>query len=509
MARIAIGGFLHETNCFVDMRTDYEYYAQGGDFPPLARGAEVIERTQGSSYGMSGFLSEIDPAHDLVPLIWGHAGAGGYITDDAFERIVGELVGGISKAMSESVPLDAVYLDLHGAMCSETYPDAEGELLRRVRACVGADIPVVITLDYHVNLTEQMVDNCDGMAIYLTYPHIDRQHTGSRSARILMRILKDGIPRYNAIRRIPFLLPLNYQCTLIEPTKAIIEASVAGETGDVVNLNYAAGFPPSDLSECGPAVACHAYTQEAADAAADMLEAMVLEREAQFAEPLMTPDEAVTKAIELANEGAKEGPVVIADTQDNPGCGGTCDTTGMLAALVRHGAEGVAMCVMADADAARAASDAGVGAEITLDLGGHNSVEGDAPYHGTFKVAALSDGRFVTTGKSIPGRNIDIGPCAVLQIGGIEIVVASKRMQAFDQDIFKHIGIEPAERRILVLKSTCHFRADFDPIASHTLVAVAPGAHIVDPRVYPYKYLRGGVRLLPMGEAFESEEYGV
>ena len=97
----------------------------------------------------------------------------------------------------------------------------------------------------------------------------------------------------------------------------------------------------------------------------------------------------------------------------------------------------------------------------------------------------------------------------MLQIGGIEIVVASKRMQAFDQDIFKHIGIEPAERRILVLKSTCHFRADFDPIASHTLVAVAPGAHIVDPRVYPYKYLRGGVRLLPMGEAFESEEYGV
>jgi microcystin degradation protein MlrC len=496
MARIAIGGFLHETNCFVPMRTDYAYYAAGGDFPPLARGQEVIERTQGSSYGMSGFLDTIAPEHELVPLIWGHAGAGGYITDDAFERIVGELVGGLSAAM----PLDAVYLDLHGAMCSETYPDAEGELLRRVRACVGPDIPVVITLDYHVNLTEQMARNCDGMAIYLTYPHIDRQHTGARSARILMRILKEGIPRGVAIRRIPFLLPLNYQCTLVEPTKALIAASVAGEGGDVVNLSYGAGFPPSDLAECGPAVVCHAYTQEAADKAADMLEAMVLEREAEFAEPLMTPDEAVSKAMELAKTA--NGPVVIADTQDNPGCGGTCDTTGMLEALVRLGAEGVAMCVMCDPDAARAATDAGVGAELTLELGAKYEIEGVKPYHGTFKVTALSDGRFVTTGKSIPGRNIDIGPCAVLKIGGIEIVVASKRMQAFDQDIFKHIGIEPAERKILVLKSTCHFRADFDPIASTTLVAVAPGAHIVDPRVYPYKYLRKGVRLLPLGEAF-------
>jgi microcystin degradation protein MlrC len=500
MARIAIGGFLHETNCFVDMRTDYAYYANGGDFPPLARGQEVIERTKGSSYGMSGFLDTIAPEHELVPLLWGHAGAGGYVTDDAFERIVGELVGGISLAMSGAKPLDAVYLDLHGAMCSETYPDAEGELLRRVRAAVGPDIPVVITLDYHVNLTKQMVDNCDGMAIYLTYPHIDRQHTGSRSARILMRILKEGIPRGKAIRRIPFLLPLNYQCTLVEPSKALIEASVAGETGDVANLCYAAGFPPSDLAECGPAVACHAYSQEAADAAADRLEAMVLEREAEFAEPLMTPDEAVSKAMELA-KGANR-PVVIADTQDNPGCGGTCDTTGMLEALVRLGAEGVAMCVMTDPAAAEAATKAGVGAEIALDLGGKHAIPGDKPYRGKFKVTALSDGKFVTTGKSIPGRHIAIGPCAVLQIGGIEIVVASKRMQAFDQDIFKHIGIEPAKKKILVLKSTCHFRADFDPIASTTLVAVAPGAHVVDPRVYPYKFLRKGVRLLPLGEEF-------
>ncbi|MDD9877404.1 MAG: M81 family metallopeptidase [Magnetovibrio sp.] len=502
MARIAIGGFLHETNCFVPMRTDYDYYAKGGEFPPLARRDEVIERTRGTPFGMAGFLDEMAGEHELVPLIWGHAGAGGYITDDAFERIVGELVGMLSQAL----PVDAVYLDLHGAMCSETYPDAEGELLRRVRATVGTEVPVVITLDYHVNLTEEMVANCDGMAIYLTYPHIDRQHTGGRSAKLLRRILAEGIPRGKAIRRMPFLLPLNFQCTLVEPTQAIIEASVAGEGGEVLNLSYGAGFPPSDLAECGPAVVCHAYTQEAADKAADALAAMVNAREPEFAEPLLETAEAVRQAIEISQGASK--PVIIADTQDNPGCGGTCDTTGLLAELHKQGAEGVALCVMWDGQAAEAAHAAGLGAEITVELGGKHDIPGDAPFHGTFTVSALSDGQFTTTGKSIPGRKVNLGPTAVLSIGGIDIVTASRRMQAYDQDIFKHIGIEPSARKILALKSTCHFRADFDPIAEKTLVCLAPGAHVVDPRVYPYKYLRPGVRLLPEGPAFEPGNGG-
>ncbi len=497
MARIAIGGYSHETNCFVPMRTDYEHYAQGGEFPPLARREEVIERSKGATFGMSGFLDTIDPSHELVPLIWGQGGAGGYITDDCFERIVGELVGMLSQAM----PVDAVYLDLHGAMCSLTYEDAEGEVLRRVRACVGPDIPVVVSLDYHANVSEATVALTDGMAIYLTYPHIDRQGTGSRAARILMRVLEEGMPSGRAIRRIPFLLPLNFQCTLIEPTKGIVDASVAGEGGEILDLCYAAGFPPSDLDECGPSVVCHAYSQEAADAAADRLAAMIMAREDQFAEPLMEPDDAVVEAMRIAETASK--PVVIADTQDNPGCGGTCDTTGLLEALVRHDAQGTAMCVMWDADAAEAAHAAGKGERITVDLGGKHGPEGVTPYHGTFTVTALTDGRFVTTGRSIGGRHINIGPTALLTIGGVSIVVASKRMQAYDQDIFRHIGVAPEKQKILVLKSTCHFRADFDPIAEKTLVAVAPGAHIVDSTRYPFQYLREGVRLLPNGPEFK------
>ena len=184
MARIAIGGFLHETHCFVPMRTDYDYYARGGEFPPLARQGEVIERTQGGSFGMSGFLDTIDPAHELVPLIWGHAGAGGYITDDCFERIVGELVGMLSQAM----PVDAVYLDLHGAMVAETTDDGEGTLLENIRK-IAPGIPIAVTYDLHTNLTQKMVDNCTCLIGYKTYPHIDMVEVGSQIAHVLMRTI--------------------------------------------------------------------------------------------------------------------------------------------------------------------------------------------------------------------------------------------------------------------------------------------------------------------------------
>ncbi|MDP6388509.1 MAG: M81 family metallopeptidase [Alphaproteobacteria bacterium] len=497
MARIAHGGFMHETNCFVPMRTDYEYYARGGESPPLARGEEIYQRLTGSSYGTSGFLDEMRDRHELVPLIWGAGGAGGYVTDDAFERIVGELVGGLSRAM----PVDAVYLDLHGAMCSESFEDAEGEVLRRVRATVGPDLPLVISLDYHANVTERIAALVDGMAIYLTYPHIDRQHTGGRAARILDRVLTEGRPTHRTFRKAPFLLPLNFQCTLVDPTKAIVDATVEGEGGDILNLSYAAGFPPSDLFECGPAVICHGYDGAVVEAAADGIFAMVTGAEADFAEELLTPDEAVTQAMELSKSAKL--PVVIADTQDNPGCGGTGDTTGLLEAFVRHDAQGVAMCVMCDAQAAAAAHAAGEGGEITVDLGGKHDIPGDKPFAGTFTVTRLGDGQFTTTGKSIPGREVNLGPTALLTIGGIGVVTASRRMQAFDQDIFRHVGIEPKEQKILGLKSTCHFRADFDPIAEKTLIVLAPGAHIVDSSQYPFKYLRPGVRLAPMGPEHE------
>ncbi len=493
MARIAIGGFHHETNCFVPGVTDYAYFAQHRDRPPLCRDDDIFEWLPNANFALSRFIELMADRHELVPTVWTSGGAGALVSRDAFERISAELVGALSRKM----PVDAVYLDLHGACVSEDFEDGESELLRRVRATVGPDIPVVVSHDYHANVTPETAQLCDALFAYLTYPHVDRPGTGERAAHGMDIILRRGMPAGKALRKLPFLIPLTYQCTMSEPSKSIVDASVAGVGGDVVSLAYLAGFPPSDQYWCGPSVVCHAYTQEAADRAADALEAKILALEPDFAVPEADPDAAVQEAMRIAATATR--PVVIADTQDNPGAGGTCDTTGMLDALVRNHATGAALGIMCDPDAASAAHAAGEGAQITIALGGKGGIPGDAPYEATFEVAKLGDGRFTCTGPNLGGRRMDLGPMALLRIGGVDIVTASKRAQASDQEMFRHLGVEPVQKKILVLKSSVHFRAHFEPIAEKVIVALAPGGHISDPRRYPYRKLRSGVRLTPLG----------
>ncbi len=497
MARIAIAGFQHETNCFVDSRTDFEYFAAHRDRPPLVYGADVVKWLAGNSFAIAGFMRDMEKRHDLVPLLWTSGGAGGMVTRDAFERIAGSLVG----RLSEALPVDAVYLDLHGAMVTEDFEDGEGEVLRRVRAAVGPGIPVVASLDYHANVTPQMVELTDALIAYRTYPHVDRIETGQYAARAMEVLLERGRPAGRALRKIPFLIPLNGQCTLVDPSKRVVDGSRVAD-GDLVNLSYLAGFPPSDLHWCGPSVIAHAWTQQAADRAADAMLEEILSQEANFAEEMVTPEVGVARAIEVSRTAKR--PVVIADTQDNPGCGGTADATGLLKALVSADAKGAVLGFLCDADAARAAHAAGEGARIQIALGGHSGPAGVSSLEATFHVAKLGSGKFRSEGAVSGGREIDVGPMALLTLGGVSIVVTSKRLQAYDQAGFRHIGIEPAQQKILALKSTCHYRAEFEPLASEVIVVLAPGYYLADPALYPYRKLRAGVRLRPMGPEFRG-----
>src|SRR3712207_2457796 len=202
----------------------------------------------------------MEAEHALLPLLWTSGGAGGLVTADAYERIAGELVG----RLSEAGEVDGVYLDLHGAMVSEPFEDGEGELLRRVRAVVGPEVPVVISLDYHANVTPAMVEHSDAVLAYLTYPHVDRNETGRRAATAMRQVLRRGRTTVRALRKAPFLLPLNDQCTLVEPSRGVVRGSVVA-AGDLASLAYLAGFPPSDLFWCGPAVVAHGWNQTAVD----------------------------------------------------------------------------------------------------------------------------------------------------------------------------------------------------------------------------------------------------
>lgn len=491
MSRIAIGGFGHETNSFVSHRADYAYFADHRDRPPLARGEAIFDWLRDGVFPITSFMQAMRDEHSLIPLVWAHGGAGGPVTDDAFERVAGELIGRLSEAM----PVDAVYLDLHGAMVSVPFEDAEGELLRRVRAVVG-DIPIVVSLDYHANITPEMVEHCDGMVVFLTYPHVDRPETGLRAARLLSSLIGKPRPRGRAIRHMPFLIPTTAQCTLIEPSRGIVSESRLLD-GSLLSLCYAAGFPPSDMLWCGPAVVAYADSQSEADFAADALERLIASREKEFDVTLLSPSEGVARAIAISKSASK--PVILADVQDNPGGGGGADTTGILRSLIKAKATNAVVGILCDADAAAAAHAAGEGQEVEISLGGHSPTVGVEPLYARYKVKKLGSGRFRTSGAVAGGLDVDLGPMALLAVDGTEIVVSSKRMQALDLEPFRHLGVEPAKRNVVVVKSAVHFRAEFEPIAEQVLLVAAPGAFADNPEEYPYRRLRKTVRLRPCG----------
>lgn len=499
MARIAVGGFQHETNTFAPSKADYAAFLAPGSWPALVSGPDMFEAVKGINIPIAGFIEQAqDLGHDLVPTTWTSTSPSAHVTDSAFERIAGLILDGIRAAQ----PVDAVYLCLHGAMVTESREDGEGELLGRVRALVGPDLPVVASLDLHANVTPEMIHFADCLDAYRTYPHVDMAATGARVARTLDTMLHARHPGRpsRALRQIPFLIPLPWQCTMAEPAGGLYRMIPELEAEHGASLSFATGFPAADIHHCGASVFAYGADGGKAAAAADRLAAAVIAAEGDFAGKLYEPDEGVREAMRIAARASR--PVVLSDTQDNPGAGGDSDTTGMLRALVENRAEGAALGLMVDPEAALIAHKAGVGAEISLALGGKSGVPGDAPFEGRFTVEVLSDGRFTATGPFYEGAHMRLGPSARLRIGGTEVVVASKKVQMADRMMYRFVGIEPESRKILVNKSSVHFRADFAPIAETILVCIAPGPMLADPAALPWRNLRPGIRLRPFGPVF-------
>ena len=490
--RVLIAGFQHETNTFAPSKTTYQDFLRGGAFPALVRGAELLAMRD-VNIPMGGFVGAMDDA-ELVPVLWAGATPAAHVTRDAFETIAGEIV-----QSARAGTIDAIYLDLHGAMVCEHLDDGEGELLQRLRAVVGPRVPIVASLDLHANVTERMLTCADALVAYRTYPHVDMAETGARAAFLLRRLMQRGNALYRASQQIPFLLPLNAMCTLTEPARGIYQAMAAAEAQHGLSLSFAMGFPAADFPECGALVWGYgdsdSITQEVA-----RLTDLVTSQEAQWAVPLLSPEEAVRTAMAIAANASR--PVVIADTQDNPGGGGDSNTTGMLRALVACGAQDAAIGLMVDPAAAAAAHAAGPGADITIALGGQSGVSGDSPFEATFRVEQLSDGRCRYGGPMLHGKCSDLGPSARLSLGGVQIVVTSHKDQMLDRNLYRMAGVEPEKMKILVNKSSVHFRADFEPIAEAVLVAKAPGPLLADPADYPWTRLRKGLRLRPLGPAF-------
>lgn len=500
MPRFLIAGFQHETNTFAPSLADWPAFTRGDSFPAYMRGAAMVDTLAGTNIPVAGFIASArQRGWQLLPSAWAGAIPSSYVTEDAFERIAGAIVED-AQAARDSGGLDGIYLDLHGAAVAQHALDSEGELLARLRAVVGPFVPLVASLDLHANVTERMLREADALVAYRTYPHVDMAATGELAAELMARRLKAGQREPMAWRRLPFLIPLNAQSTWMQPAKALYDELLALDREHGTLLSFCMGFPASDFEECAPMVWGHG---EAAERAVQALYARVAEP-SQWRPDYLDARDAVAQAMALAENAAK--PVVIADTQDNPGAGGDSNTTGMLHALLQQGAGKrfpgqVALGLMYDPAAGRAAHEAGIGAEIELTLGTavptFSGQPSDAPVRGRFKVLALADGRCTLTGPMMTGVSVQLGPSACLEIAGIRVAVVGGKKQLLDRELLRMVGVHTEQMRIVVVKSSNHFRADFTPHASHVLVAKAAGPMAADPADLPWTRLPAHIRRRP------------
>jgi microcystin degradation protein MlrC len=499
---VFVAGFHHETNTFAPSPADWAAFTCGAGYPAYVRGDAMLAQMAPGSSAMGGFLTEaLEHGWTLRPSVWAGAMPSNRITTEAFERLCGEIVADLQAG-----PVDAIYLDLHGAAVAENADDAEGELLARLRAVVGPALPIVASLDLHANVTARMLALTTAMTAYRTYPHVDMRATGVRAARMLARrLVPAALARAMHAERAPFLLPLNAQCTLMQPAAAVIALIEQIEAHHDVELNFAMGFSAADFAECGPVLFGYGNDPVRVRTAVErLLTEVAVTRRAQWRLEVLAPDAAIESAIALASDSA--APVVVADTQDNPGAGGDANTTGLLHALLRADAgtrlQGrVALGLVFDPDAAAAACAAGIGATPTLSIGRAvatwDGTLTEAPVQAQVRVLAVSDGVVPMHGPMTAGATMRLGPSACVEVNGIRVLLSSAKAQMLDLDLYRYLGVEPTAMKLLVVKSSVHFRAAFAPIASHILVAKAPGPMAADPGDLPWTQLPPGIATRP------------
>jgi microcystin degradation protein MlrC len=463
--KILIGELKHETNSFIPQKTDRRAYENFH----LKLGDEVIPYFEGVETELKGMMTAFsEDGIDFLPVIGAEAMPGGPVTREFFDFALNVVL----EALRNDGPFDGVLLALHGAMVLEDSFDAEGELLSAIRGVVGPDMPVMITLDLHANVTAEM-QRCSTVTVgYDTYPHIDMYLRGYEAAKIMARTLRGEIRPVMRYRRIPLLSPTIP--TSKQPYAGIMKRVEEMERiPGVVSVSVMHGFAWSDIPEVGVSVVAVTDGDELfAESLVDELAERIWSERTLFVKNLLPPGDAVRRALESPLR-----PVLLADTSDNPGGGAPTDGTQLLAELLRQKARDTAFALIVDPESVEAAIRAGVGERVHLRLGGKTAPKEHhgAPLEIEGKVLTIADGRYTIRGPMCTGLRIEMGRTAVVDVDGIEVVITELRTQPWDAEVFRRLGIEPSNRKVLVVKSAAHFRASFEPIAKEIFEVDLPG----------------------------------
>ncbi len=488
--RIAIGGIWHETNTFSPVPTGLAAFRDRS----LLTGDAILAQGAGTAGVLGGVLAAAATAGaDLVPTLFAAAMPGGLVTAEAHQTLRSQLLDRLRSPYRGPWPLSAVVLLLHGAMVAADESDVEGALLRDVRRTVGPTVPIVAVLDFHANLSPLMVAHADVILGYATYPHVDTFEKGRRAVELAVDVRNGRLRPKTVLRQVPLLVPLTAGRTDgPTPMRAVRDLAAEAERHErVTGAMVAGGFPYADVDRAGVGILVTADgDRNLAANHADRLAAAVWNMREQFLAPDISPARAVAEAMRLTGAGAGTGPVVIADTADNPGAGAPGDATVLLRELLDRGVADAVVATIADPAVIRAVADAPVGATMSLGVGGRTHAAGGAPVVRDWTVGWCGDGVFVNSGPIGTGGVTRLGRTAVLRSGGVEAIVCERRIQVLDPALFPAVGIEPAARSILAIKSSVHYRAAFAGLASVLIEAGGPGLSCPDLASFPYTAVR-------------------
>jgi len=462
--RVLTAEFAHETNTFNRRRTGYDTFLGHSTY----FGEDAIRERGDANTEIAGFL-DCGRKYDwsVRHVLSASAEPSGPVTREAFEHFAGRIV---AAAAEEQGRLDGILLGLHGAMVTEFCEDGEGELLERLRAAVGPDLPIGITLDLHANVTPKMCALADIVVSYKTYPHVDLRDTARHAGDILQRTMAGEIRPKTLRVHCPMLDEANGGRTDVGPMIDRIARAVDYEKEPgVFAVSINSGFGNADIRDVGPTVLVTYEGDEALHRAfAQSLADDIWEKRFDVINNYMGVDEAAAIARRYRSD---RGPLIIADYADNPGGGGYGDSTNLLAALLKAGLSNAAFGPMADTEAAAFLAAAGTGATVAIELGGKTDPRfGGGPLMLDATVKLVSDGRYVGDGPMVGGLHGSFGPSAVITAGGIDILVVTEPTQMLDLQQFRAFGIDPAAKTVVGLKSMQHFRAAFEPIAGEVIV---------------------------------------
>lgn len=473
MPRVGIVGLWHETNTYSAHRTNLQDFEQF----ELATGPELIEINKGTGSVIGGFCDAED--FELVPIVSAGAWPNGLITSGTRRELFDRFARGLSAAGH----LDGMLVNLHGAMVAEECDDVDAAVLRLIREHIGR-VPTAAVVDLHANLAPAIVDGCDVLISYDTYPHIDMRERGREAAEFLAKIL-EGARLKTVIAKIPILATPLAQATAVDPMKGLQDRARkrATESG-LERICIVGGFAYSDVERAGMSVLAVTDAAES-EAARRVIAETVEDIRAHAAEFRLTrprPAEAVRDAIRAASK-----PVVLADVGDNIGGGSPGDGTAVLAELMAQRAKG-AVVLMADAEVARLAASRGVGAELSTRVGGKTDGMHGAPVAITGKVVSITDGNYETSGSWMTGRHFSMGTTVVLDVGGITLVVMERPTPPFHIEQLTSAGIDPRKAQIIALKGAIAWRAAYEGVAKTVIEVDSPGVCPVDPSVLPRKW---------------------